>query len=95
MTKKSFLLTFDWVVNYLIQFNQSKTKKKDIMRSLKYIFKLEKIRGYDSNLLFFNQLCRSNCLKSDIIKNIQKLSEFVSVEEMKTLLVAENINYDN
>ena len=93
MTQKNFLLTFDWVVNYLIEFNNCKIKNRNIMYDLKYIFKLAQIRGYSSKLVFFDQLCQTKCLESEIIKHIQKLSEFVSVEEMKTLLISKDKNF--
>ena len=85
--KRQFLFTFDWVVNFLHNFNQQEIKDRTKLTKLKYVFKLALQRGFKNSMSFFDQLCHACLPLDDIKKSTLKLSEYVSAEEMKLLLV--------
>lgn len=86
MLKVKFLLTFDWVVDYFKSFNQALVKNKKILERLRYIMKLAAARGCKSSAIFLKQLCQVVLSVTEIRKGAQRLSGFVSPEEMKLLL---------
>ncbi|MBK2125029.1 hypothetical protein [Fangia hongkongensis] len=86
MLGKTFLLTFDWVVNRLSSFNQSQNKDKKMLHRLRYIFKLAAARGYKTGVEFFKRLCHMSLTTEQIRKSTKKLATFVSPEEMKLLI---------
>ncbi|WP_395946315.1 hypothetical protein [Caedibacter taeniospiralis] len=86
MLKGKFLLTFDWVVNYLQSFNQSVTKDKRTLERMRYIINLAAARGCKSGAVFLNRLCQVVLPISEIRRATRRLAGFVSPEEMKLLL---------
>ena len=86
MLKGKFLLTFDWVVNYLKSFNHAPNKNKRTLERLRYIVKLAAARGCKSSVNFLEQLCCAVLPVSEIRKGTKRLAGFVSPEEIKLLL---------
>ncbi|WP_119344971.1 hypothetical protein [Facilibium subflavum] len=86
MLSRKFLLTFDWVVNRLVSFNQAHGKDKSTRQKLRYVFKLAALRGCKHSIYLFNCLCQKTLTISQIRKVAKKLSTFVSPEEVKVLL---------
>ncbi|MFZ9036308.1 MAG: hypothetical protein ACO2ZM_09390 [Francisellaceae bacterium] len=86
MNSRGFLLTFDWVLNHLVMFNHSESKSKLMLNKLKYIAKLAATRGSKISMVFLSNLCQLKMTKVEIRKGLKKLIQFVSAEEIKTLL---------